>query len=72
MSNKTKRDPRDAFPWSVKEMPLTLTGLIGRKVRIVRSGDVVTQDFKRGRVTIFISDAHRIEDIKIEPGGDTE
>lgn len=68
MTNRTYRDPGDAWPWSLINMPHTIKDLIGRKVRIVRPNDVVSADFEPGRITILVSDSHHIEDIKIEPG----
>lgn len=58
----------DTWPWSVRDIPVSVRDLLGRKVRIVRPGDVVTQEISPGRVTIAISDGSRIEDIRIEPG----
>ncbi len=57
------------WPWSVKEMPLSIHDLIGRPIRIVPHGGVVTMEYVSGRVTITLTeDGHHIEDIKIEPG----
>lgn len=67
MGNAMGGDGRP-WPWSVKDMPFTIQDLIGRKVRVVQSGDVVTQDYQPGRVTIYVTAEHRIGDIKIEPG----
>jgi hypothetical protein len=67
MTNRTYRDPGDAWPWSLIDMPVTIKDLIGRKVRVVRADDVVAADFEPGRITILVSENHEIEDIKIEP-----
>lgn len=69
MPNTTGGDGRP-WPWSVSDMPTSIKELVGRKVRVVRPGDVITQEYQPGRVTIHITEEHRIGDIKIEPGND--
>ncbi|MBI3230709.1 MAG: hypothetical protein HYZ45_11190 [Burkholderiales bacterium] len=40
--------------------------LQGRKVRLVRPGEVMTQDVQPGRLTIFVDASGRIARIQIE------
>ena len=54
------------WPWSVKTIPNSIKDLIGRKVRIVSSGDAVTMEYQPGRVTIYVTEDKRINDIQIE------
>ena len=64
----------DAWPWSVKQMPestpVSLRDIIGHTVRVVRLGDLVTQDFKPGRITIYLDNKGRAADVVVEPGAD--
>lgn len=55
------------WPWSVKSMPIFIKDLIGKKVRIVYSGDKITEEYQSGRVTIYVTEKYCIDDIKIEP-----
>lgn len=64
----------DVWPWSVKQMPentpVSLRDIIGHVVRVVRPGDLVTQEFQPGRVTISLDDKSRATDVVVEPGAD--
>ena len=64
----------DAWPWSVKQMPentpVSLRDIIGHIVRVARPGDLVTQDFQPGRVTVYLDDKSRATDVVVEPGAD--
>ncbi len=42
--------------------------MVERRVRVVRPGAQVTMELVPGRVTIILTEDHRIGDIKIEPG----
>lgn len=55
------------WPWSVKNMPIFINDLIGKKVRIIYPEDKITEEYESGRVTIHITENHCIDDIKIEP-----
>ncbi len=54
------------WPWSVKNMPIFINDLIGKKVRIIYPEDKITEEYESGRVTIHITENHCIDDIKIE------
>jgi hypothetical protein len=57
------------WPWSLKDAPLTIKELIGRPLRVVREGDLVTQEYVPGRITLTTNATHnRIVDIHVEPG----
>jgi hypothetical protein len=65
----TLRDPGDAWPMhpiSVKNIPFTIKDLIGHPLRVAKIGDVVTDDYIPGRVTIWVSEQHVIDDVIIE------
>jgi hypothetical protein len=52
----------DAFPWSHPSGPnkdLQLNDVVGRVVRVVRPGGLVTTDVKPGRVTVYLDDESR-------------
>jgi len=55
------------WPWSIRLTPFLIEELIGKKVRIVFPGNVVTQEYKPERVTIYITENQRIFEIHIEP-----
>jgi len=64
------------WPWSkdTRPVPFPLLGtpvlikdLKGRKCRIITFGNKVPQDRDPGRVTIFLSEENRIEQIYLEP-----
>jgi hypothetical protein len=54
-------------PFPLSSAPTTIKELVGRKCRVVRRGDLVTQEVEPGRVTIALSDNGRIEDVYFEP-----
>ncbi|MWK59792.1 hypothetical protein GO594_27720 [Pseudomonas otitidis] len=54
------------WPLSLGATPASIKELIGRKCRVVRKGDVLTQEHVPGRVTVFIDDDGRIADIFFE------
>lgn len=57
-----------SWPWKFPEsVPLSLRDLIGRPVRTVRPGEVITLEYIAGRVTFFLDDAGRVIDIGFEP-----
>ena len=53
---------------AVTETPTLIQDLIGRRVRVVKPGDLITLELVPGRVTIHLTDDHRIEKIIIELG----
>ncbi|RSZ60208.1 hypothetical protein HF313_21190 [Massilia atriviolacea] len=56
------------WPWNLPQsVPLSLRDLIGRPVRTVRPGDVITLEYIAGRVTFFLDDAGLVADIGFEP-----
>ena len=60
----------DGFPWSIdvltKGVPLSIRDLVGRSIRVVEHGHVVTQEYVPGRVTIYRTEEGRIRSISIE------
>ncbi|HEX8614020.1 MAG TPA: I78 family peptidase inhibitor [Telluria sp.] len=58
----------DTWPWKLpKGMPLFLNDTIGRPVRTVRPGEVITLEYRSGRITFFLDDAGLVTDIGYEP-----
>ncbi len=53
-------------PTPATELDLPISSLFGRKVRLVRIGEVMTQDIQPGRVTLFLGPDNTIAQIKIE------
>ena len=60
------------WPWSTEDIPVLVRELVGRRIRIAKVGDAVTQEYQPGRVTIYVNEQHRIGHIQIEPGRDTD
>lgn len=63
----------DLFPWSVKslrDLPISLRDIVGRRFRLVRPGDSVTQEIQPGRVTVHVNEEGRVVDVVVEPGND--
>lgn len=63
----------DGWPWKLSEqlpteVPLTIRDLIGRPLRVVKFGDVVTQEYIPGRVTIYLSERSLVADVAVEVG----
>lgn len=60
----------DGFPWSIdvlpKGVPLSIRDLVGRSIRVVEHGHVVTQEYVPGRVTIYKTLTGRIRSISFE------
>ena len=60
----------DLFPWSTtklpKGVPLSIRDLVGRVLRVVGNGNVVTQEYVAGRVTIYKTEDGRIGSISVE------
>lgn len=54
-------------PFPLSNAPISIKDLIGRACRVVRQGDVVTQEIEPGRVTIFLSESGRIEEVYCDP-----
>lgn len=50
--------------FSIKAVPATIHDLLGKPCRIVRPGDVVTQDYVPNRVNIYLNEKSQISDIK--------
>lgn len=44
-----------------------LSDFVGRKLRVVKPGEFITQEILPGRVTIYLDAEHQIERIKIDP-----
>lgn len=58
----------ERWPWTFPEsVPLSLRDLIGRPVRTVRPGEVITLEYVFGRVTFFLDEAGLVSDIGFEP-----
>ncbi|NHZ96961.1 hypothetical protein F2P46_14640 [Massilia sp. CCM 8734] len=56
------------WPWNFPEsVPVSLRDLIGRPVRTVRPGEVITLEYLAGRVTFFLDEAGLVTDIGFEP-----
>jgi hypothetical protein len=64
----------DVFPWSTdklpKSAPLSIRDLVGRILRVVEDGQVVTQEYIPGRVTIYKTKDGRIGSISVEADND--
>lgn len=63
----------DTWPWKLSEqipaeVPLTIRDLIGRPLRVVKFGDMVTQEYIPGRVTIHLSERGLVADVAVEVG----
>ncbi|BDH45807.1 hypothetical protein TUM12370_18510 [Salmonella enterica subsp. enterica serovar Choleraesuis] len=56
------------WPWllSISESSLDTTELVGRKCRVIRHGESVTQEIEPGRVTIMLDAESRIAGIYID------
>lgn len=54
-------------PFPLSNAPMSLKDLIGRKCRVVRRGEAVTQEIEPGRVTVLLSDSGRVEEIYCDP-----
>ncbi|WP_143010670.1 hypothetical protein [Cupriavidus necator] len=63
-------DNPSPFPQSFRGAPLLVRELVGRLVRIVQEGDVVTADRVAGRVTVYVKKNNRIAEITIESGSE--
>jgi hypothetical protein len=65
----------DILPWSVNAVPrgapLLLRDIIGRKIRVVPFGSLVTQEIQPGRVTIYLNERGQAFDVRVDPGLDT-
>jgi Peptidase inhibitor I78 family len=48
------------------ELDLPISSLLGRKLRVVRPGEVMTQDIQPGRVTVHLGQDNCIVRIHIE------
>lgn len=62
-------------PWPtllLKNEVVLIKQLLGRKIRIVYPNDSITEEYQSGRVTIYITENHLINDIKIESDTLTE
>lgn len=58
----------ERWPWTFPEsVPLSLRDLIGRPVRTVRPGEVITLEYVSGRVTFFLDESGLVSDIGFEP-----
>ncbi|WP_166876773.1 I78 family peptidase inhibitor [Massilia mucilaginosa] len=56
------------LPWKFPEsVPLSLRDVIGRPVRTVRPGEVITLEYIAGRVTFFLDEAGLVTEIGFEP-----
>jgi hypothetical protein len=53
------------------ELDLPIVSLLGRKLRVVRPGEVMTQDIQPGRVTVHLGVDNCIVAIKIEAQRDS-
>ncbi len=63
---KAENTPPFIWPWSISKidkLPKTLHELIGHKCRIIRQGDIVTEDFQTDRINIHIDNDSIITDI---------
>jgi hypothetical protein len=63
----------EGWPWKLSEqvpadVPLTIRELVGRPLRVVKFGDVVTQEYIPGRVTIYLSERGLVADVAVEVG----
>jgi hypothetical protein len=54
-------------PFPLSGIPMTIKDLIGRKCRLVRYGDSTTADIEPGRITVFLNEDGRIQDIYLDP-----
>lgn len=54
------------WPWRQPTIFEAVDALVGRKIRFVKPGGVVTDDFIPHRVTVYLTDDHRIERIHVE------
>lgn len=65
-----KTEGGDYLPWSLdklpKGVPLSIRDLTGRILRVVEHGNVVTQQYVAGRVTIYKTADGRIRTIEVE------
>lgn len=55
------------WPWSVKDLPMTVKDLIGRKCRIAHTGEAMAHEKSPGLITIYLDKEDKITDIVIEP-----
>lgn len=63
----------DNWPWKLSEnvpseVPITLRDLIGRIVRVVPEGHLITQEYIAGRVTIYLDHQGLAKEISVEQG----
>lgn len=59
----------DVFPWghlSSSEKKMQLNDMVGRKVRVVRFGDLVTPDIQPGRVTLYLDSDSRATHVHVD------
>jgi peroxiredoxin len=58
----------DPIPWplSLTDAPFTIKDLIGRKCRVVKFGDAVTEEYEPGRVTFLLDQEGRIANVYFE------
>ncbi|BBU30279.1 hypothetical protein BTHE68_40130 [Burkholderia sp. THE68] len=54
----------EAFPPSVKNIPVFLQDLIGRQCRMLTPSSVVAEEFRHDRVNILVDDSGIITDIR--------
>lgn len=54
-------------PFPLSGVPTTIKDLIGRKCRVVRAGDAVTEKIEPGRITIFLNESGCIIDLYLDP-----
>ena len=60
-------DNNCTWPWKFPEsVPLSLRDLIGRPVRTVMPGEVITLEFMAGRITFFLDEDGRVTEIGYE------
>jgi len=54
----------EQFPPSAQRMPVLLRDIVGLRVRLIRPGDVITDDYLFDRINLFEDASGRIVDIR--------